>query len=77
MDPHELIDTIPLLTKMNDMLHNKGLGREDMANLPRKLNICISASRDDFPHTHINDIGFEAIKVCPVSGLELPTSVHH
>ncbi|MEW5308880.1 MAG: hypothetical protein WDW38_000804 [Sanguina aurantia] len=62
VDPHELIDTVPILFAMNDMLHNKGLGREDMANLPRKLNICISASRDDFPHTHINDVGFEAVK---------------
>lgn len=26
-------------------------------NLPRKFNIAISGSRDDFAHTHINDIG--------------------
>ncbi len=39
-----------------------GVGREDLANLPRKINICISSTRDDFPHTHINDVGFEAIR---------------
>lgn len=26
-------------------------------NLPRKFNIAVSGSRDDFAHTHINDIG--------------------
>ncbi len=37
-------------------------GREEFANLPRKLNICISSTRDDFPHTHINDLGYEAVR---------------
>jgi len=60
IDPHEVIDTRPLLREMQDMLFNKGLGRTEFANLPRKINVCISSTRDDFPHTHINDVGFEA-----------------
>ncbi len=44
------------------MITNKGRGREEIANLPRKINICISSSRDDFPHTQINDVGFEAVQ---------------
>ncbi len=44
------------------MLFNNGRGRQEFANLPRKLNICISSTRDDFPHTQINDVGFEAAR---------------
>ncbi|GLC36087.1 hypothetical protein PLESTB_001382100 [Pleodorina starrii] len=62
VDPHELIDTRPLLRQMEAMLFDNGKGREEFANLPRKLNICISSTRDDFPHTHINDVGFEAVR---------------
>lgn len=29
--------------------------------MPRKFNIAISGSRDDFAHTHINDIGLQAV----------------
>nr|CAA70137.1 nitrite reductase [Chlamydomonas reinhardtii] len=61
VDPHELVDTRPLLRDMEAMLFNNGKGREEFANLPRKLNICISSTRDDFPHTHINDVGYEAV----------------
>ena len=32
-------------------------GNPMWGNLPRKFNIAISGSRDDFAHTHINDIG--------------------
>lgn len=67
VDPHELIDTRPLLRDMEAMLFNNGRGREEFANLPRKLNICISSTRDDFPHTQINDVGFQAVRH-PVSG---------
>jgi ferredoxin-nitrite reductase len=28
-------------------------------NLPRKFNIAVSGSRDDYAHTHINDIGLQ------------------
>lgn len=57
IDPDELIDTRPLCTALNDMITNNRQGRSDLANLPRKFNICVSGSRDDFAHTHINDIG--------------------
>lgn len=62
LDPHEVVDTRPILAEMQDMITDHGKGRADLTNLPRKINICISPTRDDFPHTHINDIGFEALK---------------
>jgi ferredoxin-nitrite reductase len=37
-------------------------GRADLTNLPRKINICVSSTRDDFPHTQINDVGFQAVR---------------
>lgn len=57
IDPLELIDTRQLCTEINDMITNNRRGRPELANLPRKFNICVSGSRDDFAHTHINDIG--------------------
>lgn len=62
IDPHELVDVRPLSTAINDMYTNNGKGNAELANLPRKLNIALSPSRDDFPHTHINDVGLVAIK---------------
>lgn len=62
VDPHELVDTRPILKDMDIMLFNNYRGREEFANLPRKLNVCISSTRDDFPHTHINDVGYEAVR---------------
>ena len=47
-------------TEINDMITNCGLGNPELTNLPRKLNIGLSPSRDDFPHTHINDVGLKA-----------------
>jgi ferredoxin-nitrite reductase len=52
---------------MNDVLFNLGRGNAEFANLPRKLNICVSSTRDDFPHTQINDLGYEAV-TDPASG---------
>ena len=46
---------------MQDLITNFGKGREDLTNMPRKINICVSPTRDDFPHTHINDLGFQAV----------------
>ena len=43
------------------MITNNGKGNPELANLPRKLNIGLSPSRDDFPHTHINDVGLKAV----------------
>jgi len=70
VDPHELLDTRPILYEMNRVLFNNGRGNEEFANLPRKINVCISPSRDDFPHTQINDLAFEAVKD-PASGAVL------
>nr|QBQ03924.1 ferredoxin-nitrite reductase [Haematococcus lacustris] len=68
LDPHELIDTRPLLKELQDMIVGpEGKGRADLTNLPRKINVCISSTRDDFPHTQINDVGFEAVQD-PASG---------
>ncbi|KAF5831634.1 hypothetical protein DUNSADRAFT_12794 [Dunaliella salina] len=61
LDPYELIDVRPLLQDIQDMITNHGRGNRELCNLPRKINICISPSRDDFPHTQINDVGFEAV----------------
>ena len=44
------------------MITNNGKGNEALCNLPRKINIALSPSRDDFPHTHINDVGLQAGK---------------
>ena len=39
------------------MEYNPNTGNPVYCNLPRKFNIAVSGSRDDFAHTHINDIG--------------------
>eukprot|EP00177_Eucheuma_denticulatum_P005430 GFKZ01009872.1.p1 GENE.GFKZ01009872.1~~GFKZ01009872.1.p1 ORF type:complete len:575 (-),score=87.87 GFKZ01009872.1:1207-2931(-) len=62
IDPEEMIDTRPLCYEINDMITNNRRGRPELANLPRKFNICVSGSRDDFAHTHINDIGLIPMK---------------
>jgi ferredoxin-nitrite reductase len=62
IDPHELLDVRGLSSAINDMYTNNGKGNAELANLPRKLNIALSPSRDDFPHTHINDVGLVAVK---------------
>ncbi|BDA47083.1 Ferredoxin-nitrite reductase, chloroplastic [Coccomyxa sp. Obi] len=61
IDPHELLDVRQLNYEINDMITNFGKGNEELVNLPRKLNIGLSPSRDDFPHTHINDVGLKAV----------------
>lgn len=38
---------------MNTVLFNGGRGNEEFANMPRKINVCVSPSRDDFPHTQV------------------------
>jgi hypothetical protein len=44
----------PILREMNAVLFNNGRGNEEFANLPRKINVCISPTRDDFPHTQVS-----------------------
>ena len=63
IDEHEVVDTRPFCVALNDLISlNKETGRRgnpEWSNLPRKFNISVSGSRDDFAHTHINDIGLQ------------------
>jgi sulfite reductase beta subunit-like hemoprotein len=43
------------------MITGNNRGNPTWANLPRKFNIAVSGSRDDFAHTHINDIGLQPV----------------
>ena len=60
IDPHELADTRPFARAVDTLITNGGVGNPALCNLPRKLNVSFSASRDDFVHSHINDLAFEA-----------------
>jgi ferredoxin-nitrite reductase len=66
IDDCELVDTRELCNALNDLVSldpvTNTRGAPRWGNLPRKFNIAISGSRDDFAHTHINDIGLQA---CP------------
>ena len=61
IDPLEVYDTRGLCKEIDDWYTNNGKGNPEWCNMPRKFNICISGSRDDFAHTHINDIGLQAV----------------
>jgi ferredoxin-nitrite reductase len=75
IDPHELVDTRALCVELNNMITNDRKGRAELANLPRKFNIAVSGSRDDFAHTHINDIGLVPM-ANPARGGEIGFNVH-
>ena len=66
IDDQEMIDTRPLTNALNDLVSldpvTETRGNPMFANLPRKFNIAVSGSRDDYAHTHINDIGLQP---CP------------
>jgi len=66
IDDQEMIDTREFCNAVNDLISldpvTKTRGNPMWGNLPRKFNIAISGSRDDFAHTHINDIGLQP---CP------------
>ena len=47
-------------------------GNPKWGNLPRKFNIAVSGSRDDFAHTHINDIGFQPVVHAGLTGSAKP-----
>lgn len=49
-----------LSSSVDGLITNNGAGNPELCNLPRKLNVSFSASRDDFVHSHINDLAFEA-----------------
>lgn len=63
IDPLEMIDTRELCNALNDLVSydpvTQTRGNPVYGNLPRKFNIAVSGSRDDFAHTHINDIGLQ------------------
>jgi len=65
IDDQELVDTRMLCRAVEDMVtidESTGQrGNPKFSNLPRKFNIAISGSRDDFSHTHINDIGLQPV----------------
>lgn len=50
IDPEELIDSRPLCQSLQDHITNYGKGNAALTNLPRKINVGISTSRDDFAH---------------------------
>jgi len=58
IDAAELIDTRPLVQKVQDAITNKGEGNYEFTNLPRKFNIAIEGGRDNSVHAEINDIAF-------------------
>jgi ferredoxin-nitrite reductase len=66
IDEHEMVDTREICNALNDLVSLDPVtgtrGNPYWGNLPRKFNIAISGSRDDFSHTHINDIGLQP---CP------------
>lgn len=47
---------------IDNMITNHGKGNPELVNLPRKINIGLATTRDDFAHTHINDVGLYAAK---------------
>lgn len=61
IDDKELVDTRELCNAINDLVSLDPVsgtrGNPIWGNLPRKFNVAISGSRDDYAHTHINDIG--------------------
>ena len=75
IDPLEIVDTRSICNAVNDLISldpATGLrGNPKWGNLGHKFNVAISGSRDDFAHTHINDIG---LQVSPYTGDNLKTT---
>mmetsp|Transcript_22146 Transcript_22146/g.50687 ORF Transcript_22146/g.50687 Transcript_22146/m.50687 type:complete len:473 (-) Transcript_22146:202-1620(-) len=63
IDDQEMVDTRDICEGINDLISLDPVtgtrGNPVWGNLPRKFNVAISGSRDDFAHTHINDIGLQ------------------
>jgi len=63
IDPLEMVDTRVLCNALNDLVSldpvTNTRGNPAWGNLPRKFNIAVSGGRDDYAHTHINDIGLD------------------
>jgi ferredoxin-nitrite reductase len=66
IDDQEMVDTRELCNALNDLVSldpvTETRGNPMWGNLPRKFNIAVSGSRDDYAHTHINDIGLVPCK---------------
>lgn len=71
VDPEELIDTRPFCIDIQNFITNSGAGNPEFSNLPRKFNIAVSGSRDDFSHTNINDIGLIPVPLDGVMGFNV------
>ncbi len=56
------------------MITNHGKGNPELVNLPRKINIGLATTRDDFAHTHINDVGLYAAKDPETGKVQWPPS---
>jgi len=58
IDDQEMVDTRELCNALNDLICLDPVtgtrGNPVWGNLPRKFNIAISGSRDDYAHTHIS-----------------------
>jgi ferredoxin-nitrite reductase len=63
IDDQEMVDTREICNALNDLVSLDPVtgtrGAPYWGNLPRKFNIAVSGGRDDFAHTHINDIGLQ------------------
>jgi ferredoxin-nitrite reductase len=63
IDELEMVDTREFCNAINDLVSldpvTETRGNPQWGNLPRKFNVAISGSRDDYAHTHINDIGLQ------------------
>jgi ferredoxin-nitrite reductase len=61
IDDMEMVDTRTLCDALNDLVSldpvTRTRGNPTWGNLPRKFNVAVSGGRDDYAHTHINDIG--------------------
>ena len=58
LDPAGLVDTRPFCAAAAARLHGGGRGAPDLANLPRKRNVCYVGSPDLLEHPHVNDLAF-------------------
>ena len=45
--------------ELNAAITGNLVGNSALTNLPRKINIGLSSTRDDFAHCHINDVGLK------------------
>ena len=60
IDPHEIVDTRPYTTELQNFLTNNCQGNPDYSNLPRKWNTAVAGAKDNFL-LH-NDIVFHPVE---------------